>query len=255
MTTPIYIGTILLERNRWSPGKVPTYRVSEWLDRFARDGFDGVELWENHVALCSDDELARLEHAALPIVVFNSYAGMGDGGLPERDQAARVANRLGACAIKFNVGNVPDNSAEYARNAQVWADDMPRVARMLCECHPGTIMEELSVAQATYASWHDNRFQAIVHAFSEPEEMLIEKLHRLGTHIVTHVHTALGAHTAETKELVHRRVDILRDMGFTGSFTLEFTEGTGEPDEDMETMYGRALRDLELLRKELNARK
>jgi len=41
----------------------------------------------------------------------------------------------------------------------------------------------------------------LVHAFSEPEEMLIEKLHRLGPRIVTHVHTALGEHTTETKEL------------------------------------------------------
>jgi len=253
MTTPIYIGTILLERNRWSPGKVPTYRVSEWLDRFARDGFDGVELWENHAALCSDDEFVRLEHAPLPVIVFNSYAGMGDEGLPEREQAARLANRLGASAIKFNTGNVPEDGAEYARNAQAWADAMSRVARMLCECHPGTIMEELTVAQATYASWNDDRFQAIVHAFSEPEEMLIEKMHRFGPRIVTHVHAALGEHTTETKELVHRRTGILRDMGFAGSFTLEFTEGTGEPDEDMETMYGCALRDLELLRKELNA--
>jgi len=252
MKDEIYIGTILLERNRWSPGKVPTYQVSEWLDRFARDGFNGVELWENHAALCSDNEFVRLEHAPLPIIVFNSYAGMGDERLPEREQVAQLANRLGARAIKFNVGNVPEDGAEYARNALTWADTMPGVARMLCECHSGTLMEELTVARATYASWYDDRFQAIVHAFSEPEEMLIEKLRRLGPRIVTHVHAALEAHTTETMELVHRRIDILRDMGFTGSFTLEFTEGTGKPHEVMETMYSRALRDLELLRKTLD---
>jgi sugar phosphate isomerase/epimerase len=252
MTPPIYIGTILLERNRWSPGKAPTYRVSEWMDRFKRDGFDGLELWENHAALCADDELARLEQAPLPVAVFNSYAGMGDRGLPERGQAARLANRLGATAIKFNVGNVPEDQAEYARHALVWADSMPRVARMLCECHPGTIMEDLATARATYDRWNDGRFHAIVHAFSEPEEMLIAKMSLLGPRIVTHVHAALGAHTAETNARVHRRIGILRDLGFAGSFTLEFTQGTGEPGEDREIMYERALRDLELIRKVLN---
>lgn len=253
MKHPIYIGTILLERNRWSPGKQPTYQVGNWVDRFARDGFDGVELWENHAALCSDEELDHLEHSPLPVAVFNSYSGMGDGGLPEREQAARLANRLGATALKFNFGNVREDRAEYARNAAAWADAMPRVTRMLCECHPGTIMEDIDTAQTTYEAWPDGRFQAIVHAFSEPEEMLAEKLRRLGPRVVTHVHAALGAHTAETKELVHRRIGLLRELDFAGTFTLEFTEGTGEPGEDRETMYGRARRDLELLRKELNS--
>jgi sugar phosphate isomerase/epimerase len=253
MSNHIYIGTILLERNRWLPGKVPTYPVSDWVDRFKRDGFDGLELWENHAALCPADELTRLEQSPLPVAVYNSYAGMGDGGLPEREQAARLANRLGATALKFNFGNVPEDRAEYARNALAWADAMPGVGRMLCECHPGTIMEDLATALVVYDAWNDGRFQAIVHAFSEPEDGLVEKMRRLGPRIVTHVHAALGAHTAETKERVHRRIGILRDMGFTGSFTLEFTQGTGEPEEEMETMYERALRDLELIRKELDA--
>ena len=44
----VYIGTILLEANRHRPGKVPTYLVSQWSQRFVQAGFDGVELWENH---------------------------------------------------------------------------------------------------------------------------------------------------------------------------------------------------------------
>lgn len=47
----VLIGTILLEPNRWKPGKLPSFRVSQWLDRFADAGFAGVELWENHAAL------------------------------------------------------------------------------------------------------------------------------------------------------------------------------------------------------------
>jgi len=248
----IYIGTILLERNRWSAGKVPTYQVSDWMDRFARDGFDGVELWENHAALCSGEELERLARSPLPIAVFNSYAGLGDGAAPERERAAALANRFRVGAVKFNVGNDPASSTEYARNAVAWANAMPPVTRMLCECHAGTLLEDLDAAQAMYDAWPDSRFQAIVHAFGGDEKPWVNSLRRLGPHIVTHVHAALGAHTPETLGTVQRQVTLLREMGFDGSITLEFTEGTGEENEDREIMYGRALRDLALLRKVLS---
>ena len=51
----IYIGTILLEVNRWTAGKEPSYLVSEWVERFAEAGFDGMELWQFHAP--PDDEL------------------------------------------------------------------------------------------------------------------------------------------------------------------------------------------------------
>lgn len=253
MKNQIYIGTILLERNRWSLGKVPTYQVSDWMDRFARDGFDGVELWENHAALCSDDELARLERSPLPIVVFNSYAGLGDCAAPERERSAAWANRLRVGAVKFNVGNDPALSAEYARNAVAWANAMPQVTRLLCECHAGTLLEDLDAAQAMFDAWSDGRFQAIVHAFGGDEKPWVNSLRRLGPRIVTHIHAALGMHTPATLGTVQRQVAVLREMGFDGSITLEFTEGTGEIHEDKEIMYGRALRDLALLRKVVNA--
>ena len=62
----IYIGTILLELNRWGSPKTPTYRVSEWLDRFQEAGFDGMELWEYHATLCPSEELAALEASTFP---------------------------------------------------------------------------------------------------------------------------------------------------------------------------------------------
>lgn len=38
MKHQIYIATVLLEPNRWAPGKIPTVRVGDWLDRFAEAG-------------------------------------------------------------------------------------------------------------------------------------------------------------------------------------------------------------------------
>ncbi len=249
MKNRIYIGTILLEPNRWSPGRLPSYPVSEWLDRFARDGFDGLELWENHAALCPAAELARLEQARLPIAVFNSYAGLDADQGGERERSAGLANRLKATAVKFNLGRDRAAGARYAGNALAWAQTMPQVARMLCECHAGTIMEDPATAQAIYATWDDGRFQAIVHPCGMEEEQMLQMLRRLGPRIVTHAHVALGGHTPEKERAAQRRIRLLQDLGFAGSFTLEFTEGTGAGNENREAMYGRALRDLEFLRK------
>jgi sugar phosphate isomerase/epimerase len=98
------LGTILLEPNRWAPGRVPTYRVSRWLDRIARAGFDGLELWENHGMMAPDDEIEALCEGPLPIRVFNSYATMDDAGLDRRRRAADLARQFGASGAKFNVG-------------------------------------------------------------------------------------------------------------------------------------------------------
>lgn len=247
MKNQIYIGTILLEPNRWSPGRLPSYAVSEWTERFAQDGFDGMELWENHAAKCSATELARLEQAKLPVVVFNSYAGMDDASGGAREVSAGLANRLQAKAVKFNLGNDHALGSKYAANTMAWAQTMPYVARMLCECHAGTIMEDMTMARSIYAIWHDDRFQAIVHPFGT-EAQVRNMLKQLGPRIVTHAHVATGG---QNHDVIEKRIKLLLDLGFAGSFTLEFTEGTGQ-NENLEQMYARALRDLELLRKVLN---
>lgn len=82
---PVYLGSILLEPNRWPDRPEATYsrlrqltriaqgppfiQVSNWLQRAKADGFDGVELWENHALLCSDAEFAKLCQPALPMAV------------------------------------------------------------------------------------------------------------------------------------------------------------------------------------------
>ena len=69
-TNEIFLGTILLEPNRWpdkaestysrlqklSPFKqgTPQILASQWMERVVADGFDGIELWANHALLCSD---------------------------------------------------------------------------------------------------------------------------------------------------------------------------------------------------------
>ncbi len=62
----IFLGTVLLERNRWAKdGRRSSVQVSDWTQRAHDDGFDGLELWEDHVNLATEDERERLR-TALP---------------------------------------------------------------------------------------------------------------------------------------------------------------------------------------------
>lgn len=251
--TDIFIGTILLEKNRWSQEKQPTYQVSEWLERFQADGFSGMELWENHAALAGADEVSRLANAAFPVAVFNSYCTFDAAGRENRERAAQLAKRLNAQAVKFNLGGQPEQQAEYVENAAAWRNILPDGIRLLCECHAGTIMQTPEKAQEIFAIWGDHQFQAIVHPFTTPHDELRRWFTCLGSRI-THAHVqirdqngamrGLGYNQALVTETLH----IMREEGFQGSFTLEFTEGTRQPDENIAGLYAAALQDLQLLR-------
>ena len=103
--TEIYLGTIALEVNRHRKGKIPSYRISEWDDRICKAGFDGIELWENHALLCSDQEFGLLFGLHSSIAIFNSYVSLLQDGQQMRKRIYRVATDLQARSLKFNLGN------------------------------------------------------------------------------------------------------------------------------------------------------
>ena len=255
----VYIGTILLEKNRWATPKTPSYRVSEWLDRFAAAGFDGMELWEYHATRCGDDELAALAASPVPVAVFNTYCGFEDDARAGRLRAAELTRRLGAGGVKFNVGKDPARRGEYLHNLRAWAEMLPDRCRVLCECHGGTILERPADARAFFDEAGAERFGVIVHCFADDPAVLTEWLDRFGP-AVAHAHVALrdAGRSVRLDRRGHHVEDvlaILHDAGYAGSFTLEFTEGTGEPDESIEPLWRAALADLRFLRERSDGRR
>lgn len=251
----IYIGTILLEANRHKPGKIPTYRVSEWIERFRGDGFDGMELWENHAALAGPEELAAIGDADFPVAVYNTYAGFDDAGAENRRQAARLAGLLSAGGVKFNVGPDPALCETYVRSARRWRELIGEAPRLLCECHPGTVMETPDAAAGMFEQMGSQQFQAIVHAFTIPLGDLKSWFDRCGPRI-THVHVQTRA-DGRTVGLAHdpsrarETLHLMREEGFAGSFTLEFTEGQSTDPAKIENSYKHALDDLGFLKEHL----
>jgi len=249
----IYLGSVLLEPNRHKPGRRPTVRVSEWAARFAADGFDGIELWENHAALCPSEELERLGSLPLPVAVFNSYCGFEDAGEADRRRAAELTKRLRASGVKFNVGKDAALRDIYLKNAREWAGWFPEGVKLLCECHPGTIVETPEPAAAFFAELPSDRFEIIVHPFRELD-VLREWFRRFGSRIA-HSHVQLREEGKKgflrldrNPGFVKETLKIVREEGYTGSFTLEFAEGTNAPEERIEDLYQNALRDLRVLK-------
>ncbi len=256
LNNEIYIGTILLEINRHTPPKEPSYLVSEWIPRFVKGGFEGMEVWENHAKRCTDEEREKLQDSPLPVSVFNSYCGFEDGDEQARREAARLSAYLGAKRIKFNLGKEPTKLEEYRKNLRTWCAMFPDDMKFLCECHPGTVIEEPEAALEFFTPMQDNRFEVIVHPFWPDVDVLRRWFTSFGKK-VTHAHIQLRdehqnvIRLERNRSLVTEALAIMIGEGYAGSFTLEFTEGMKTPDENIESLYHNALQDLQLLKKRL----
>jgi len=247
--TPIYFGSVLLERNRWAAQRQPSFAGSSWLPRSAQAGFDGVELWENHAAFAGEAELRALEAGPLPVAIFNSYSRLSPDAAQERQRTVELVKRLRAKGIKFNFGRAPEALEDELRVVMAWAKAMPGV-RMLCECHSGTVLEAPAVAAAVAARWP--AMQAIVHPFGKAQAL--RAWFAAMPERIAHAHVAATDDHGKRcrlwrcRKAVLEGLSVLRDHGFAGAFSIEFTEGVGDPPEDPEALFAAACDDLIFLR-------
>jgi hypothetical protein len=250
----IYIGTVMFERNRRKLLS-PSFKVSEWIERFRLDGFDGMELWENHALLFGPEEVNAIEQSGFPVAVYNSYTSFDDEGKSMRERAATAAVQLRAGGVKFNLGGDPAIAETYLRNLLHWSDRLPEDCRLLCECHGGTIMKNLETATEIYERLDTGNFQIIIHPLSDP--FTIRKWFDSFGGIITHAHIQSRNQEGKLVKLKNNRAKveeslaILKNAGFKGSYTLEFTEGSDRPDVSAEELYRHALDDLEFLKENL----
>ncbi|MBI1336080.1 MAG: TIM barrel protein [Phycisphaera sp.] len=246
---PVYIATVCLERNRWG-SKQPSFKVSDWLDRFKTDGFDGIELWENHYLLADESERQTLAKRAWPVAVYNTYTGFTDdeADTANRSAAAEAIHKLEAHGVKYNIGRDKARLDEYRKNLLEWSRQLPAVTRLLCECHGGTAVEKVEDASAFFNDLDPERFGVIVHLTGDCPE--IEKwLTALGDRLAhLHIQQRLPEHaTPEGQRRLADCVGVLKEHGYTGSAAVEFTRGIGK-DEQLENLYAHALDDLKAYR-------
>ena len=244
----IYLGTVALEINRWS-SREPSYLVSQWIEKIKTAGFDGLELWENHV-LRSPGEAEKIRASGLKVAIYNHYGTFSSSpdDVEKRKAAAQMVSLLGAGAVKYNVGSAPELTAQYKENVLAFADELPKDCVLLCECHAGTVLEANDAAEPFFDGLSPEKFGLILHPFASPGE-LTEKFKRFGSRIA-HIHSQLTMpdgcrHCLEDwPERVLDAFDIMKSNGFKGNFTIEFTGLTASPDENIDGLFSNAVKDL-----------
>ncbi len=259
---PIFLGTMVIERNRWGVlddakfthlqplvrcrAVVPTVRISDWLDRAAADGFDGVELFEPHAFFASDAEVQRLADHDMPIGVFNSYFSLNDDDAIWRDAVAGMVSLLGAGGVKYNFGKTIGRLEHDLDTLRCFADACPHTTRIICECHSGNITDDPVSLERIARQLDDQRFQFTVHLMDEPEQ-LRHRFALLGERI-THCHVWRKPDIDDNA--LAERVRLLCALGFVGSTTIEFTRsiGWGKPDPPVDTLYHQATEDMRVIR-------
>lgn len=264
MTVPagaVLLGTVALEPNRWAtvdPSGAPQAVVSALLAPAAAAGFDGLELWEGHVTKAPPDEADAVLAGPLPIAVFNTYASFD-----EPTDAAALATatgwiaRTGAGGVKFNVGTDPD-VGRYAARVAAWLDGLPAAVTLLCECHVGTaVADDPSVAARFLAATGPvDRVGAIVHTHESADE-LRARFDAYGDRIahvhVNHLDPKLGRTwpLAEVRDRLAATVELLRSLGFAGSWTIEFVDGLLTDRDHPDLLLQQAVEDLAVLREVL----
>ena len=262
MTGQIYLGTVAIEPNRWGlaePGGHPLTRVSEWLPAIADAGFDGLELWERHATSVPEDELDALVGSDMPVEVFSIYTSWDDPDDSARAEAAAWIGRVGAAGVKFNVGSDPDSIADYTERLRRFEAAVPTGARLLCECHFGTVAEDPAVARDMFDTVADtDRLGAIVHVHPGARDEWSEPLGVLGDR-VRHIHVQVAEYPPTTSadelsETLRPSAEAIQAASPAATWTIEFSYGMwgfGRDDADLDNpayILQSAQRDLLALR-------
>ena len=233
MTGQIYLGTVAIEPNRWGlaePGGHPLIRVSEWLANIGEAGFDGLELWERHARSVPDEELDALLASEIPIRILSCYTSWDEPDDADRAETAAWIERVGAQGVKFNVGSDPDSIADYTERLRRFEAEVPDGARLLCECHFGTVAEDPEVARDMFDAIADaDRLGAIVHVHPGARDEWSEPLSVLGDR-VRHVHVQVAevpqsTSAAELSELLRPAAEAIGAASPTATWTIEFSHG------------------------------
>ena len=258
----IYLGTVAIEPNRWGlaePGGHPLARVSEWLSHIAEAGFDGLELWERHARSVPDEELDALLGSEMPIRILSCYTSWDEPDDTDRAETAAWIERVGAQGVKFNVGSDPDSISDYTERLRRFEAEVPGGARLLCECHFGTVAEDPNVARDMFDSIADaDRLGAIVHVHPGARDEWSEPLGVLGDRI-RHVHVQVAevpqtTSADELSEMLRPAAEAIGAASPTATWTIEFSygmRGFGRDDAELDNpayILQSAQRDLAALR-------
>ena len=259
--TRYFLNTGLLEHNRWPRGN-PSFKVSDWLQRILDAGFDGIELWENHILQANTEERRQLAQWNHPII-FNQY----DTCLPQDQEQRRVIDEviqeLGCVGMKWNGAftnmELRDDCLSVAES---WLQNYPPPFRSLCECHGRTVFEDILPFIKDTANWQYPP-EVILQLPGNPEKPLpdLTQLFDLGRARITYIHLQMVEANAiddcrsclrDREKLVTERIHQLIHLGYQGDWCIKFTGGCSKGvNPPIETLFANACDDLKLVKEAL----
>lgn len=252
----VLLATVCLEPQRWSPGRMPSIAASQWCRRACESGFDGVELWAPHALKAGSDEGRALRaDTGCQVVVLNAYDNFeaSPAARKAREETLALLKDLGVEAVKFNLGPDQGRFAEYLEELEDFLSRLPLAAggeyvKALCECHAGTVVSTPEAARNMLSALRDQGVGIIVHPFNENEQAIREWFSLCGDRIIhAHLQSREGP-LSDRREWTLDRLNLLKQLGYQGDFTIEFVAGTGDPDESPEIQFKRAVEDLAVLK-------
>ncbi len=247
----IYLGSVSMEKNRWAPGRIPTFNVSDFIDKAKEDGFYGIELWQYHYTLASDDEKAKLAAADIPFF-FNTYLSFNEYDEKTYKEIADAVKAVKAKGVKFNFESSDDSVCDVSKqleNLKKLTDMMPDYTKMLCECHANTFMEVPETAGEIFAKLDKERYGAIIHLSTDIE--FADRCYAAYGDRISHIHCQYIAKGSEEFSPLNDGTGYIEKMvnyhvgnGFNGSLAIEFVKF----EDTAEAHYAHAVDDMKYLK-------
>lgn len=248
----IYLGTVALEKNRWAKTKTPSFNVSDFIPMLKDDGFYGLELWEYHYTLATDEEKAKLAESGIPFY-FNSYISIGKRDDELFKSIGDAVKAIGATAVKFNFSrnwgeDIPEIS-DQIENLKRLTDFMPDNVKMLCECHPNTVMEVPEDAGEVFAKLDKEKYGAIIHL--ETDKAFADRCFDSYGDRIWHIHCQYKGDSKGFQPMddgtgkAEQLLNYYKSKNFNGTMAIEFVKF----EDTAEAHYENAKNELKYLNK------
>ncbi len=256
--TPLYLSTLLLEKNRWN-GKGPALILADHMEEIAEAGFVGLEVWMNHLYFISRSEWESIRDKSteldLPIALISSDLPSDNSEKSRRfrEGVLEACDYFQPDGLHVTSGDFPLKkekspvSGEAWRSLRDWSRDLPRNMPVYLDFSEISVklLDELGSGEER------RRYRLVADPLSLEPEILSRLLDDYGKD-VSHVHLHAKEGNAwlslrNARDKVTEAIALLKGKGYKGSWSLYLTQGTGTPAESVDDMLDQAERDLNFL--------
>ena len=264
--TPIYLSTLLLEKNRWN-GKGPTLLVSDWMDYIAEAGFVGVEIWFNHLQLSSRSEweLILEKSRELDLTIASLHFTLpGENSLKSKkikDVLFEAYDYFEPDSLKFSVDPLTKLSElpNALNTMRTWANDLSKNMNLLCELdaslHPRSSEALDKITKLLKPLGMRLVLRPFLLSLEEVKQISANGLSGIGQIGVQSQNKNQWALLEENKINALQTIALIKENDFNGSWCLEFTQGVGKAKEDIDELFDNAEKDFNFISNALSTRK